>query len=298
MRIVRGLPGADRLLVGETIAADVPRRLNGDAPRIAQVLINLLGNAVKFTAAGSVTLDVRRDQDRDDGPALSFAVSDTGCGIDLEDQRRIFDPFEQARASGTAPRKGTGLGLAICRRIADLLGGGLTLSSRAGAGSTFVFTLPLVPAIAAPPQDLTADAVADAPRRPLRILVAEDTPSSQMVMRLILERLGHEVRIVEDGVQAVEAFATGIFDIVFLDIQMPRMDGLEAARRIAALIPPDAARAVPIVGLSALTQDTDREQARAYGMSSYVAKPVRYADIARLIDRLRPGERASSIHTR
>jgi PAS domain S-box-containing protein len=283
MRIVRGLPAAERLSVSVSVGPEVPRRLKGDAPRITQVLINLLGNAVKFTTVGSVTLTVGHVPGADGGAVLSFVVADTGCGIPEEDQHRVFAPFEQAPTDRAAARKGTGLGLAICKRIADLLGGSLSLQSRAGAGATFTFAVPLEISAALPTaRGAAAEAPVGAPRR-MRMLVAEDTPASQMVIRLILERLGHEVRVVEDGAQAVEAFATERFDAIFLDIQMPRMDGLEAARRIVALMPPGDAETPPIIALSAFTQDSDREIARQSGMSHYLAKPIRYADIARLL---------------
>ena len=287
MRIVRALPGADALDIAATIAQDVPRRLNGDAPRIAQVLINLLGNAVKFTPSGSVSLAVRPGQGAATAPMLSFVVADTGCGISEENLQRIFKPFEQGQPDRIAARKGTGLGLAICTRIADLLGGRLEVESRTGQGSTFTFSAPLRPAIAPPPAAAsTATTDAEPQRTALRILVAEDTPTSQIVIRLILERLGHRVVVVEDGVQAVESFAAGGFDVVFLDVQMPRMDGLEAARLIAAHARAHGSTPVPIIGLSAFTQEADRQRAIDYGMSHYLSKPVRYADVAQLLRKI------------
>ena len=283
MRIVRALPGADRLTIADTIAADVPPHLNGDEARITQVLINLLGNAVKFTSAGSVSLSIRRDPAPEGELRLSFVVADTGCGIPPEAQQRIFMPFEQAKASAIAARKGTGLGLAICTRIADLLDGRLTVQSRIGHGSTFAFSLPLRPALAPPAPRAAAPEAGDVPRPAMRILVAEDTPASQLVIRLILERLGHAVEVVEDGALAVEAFAAGGFDAVFLDIQMPRMDGLEAARLISARARAAGDPRLPIVGLSAFTQEADRQKAIESGMTHYLSKPVRIADVARLM---------------
>lgn len=283
MAIVGSLPGADRLDVRVSIADEVPRHLAGDAPRLTQVLINLLGNAVKFTRAGFVALTIRRDGDAVDPIRLSFAVTDTGCGIPEDARHRIFQPFEQAQTDRVAARKGTGLGLAICTRIADLLGGTLSLESREGAGSTFTLVLPMQRAHAPPRAATPAHDERALPGTRMRILVAEDTPASQLVIRLILERLGHEVRIVEDGALAVAAFASENYDAVFLDIQMPRMDGLEAARLITARSGAQGARQVPVIGLSAFSQDADRRRALDCGMTHYLTKPVRYADVAGLL---------------
>ncbi|MFO0292471.1 MAG: ATP-binding protein [Rhodospirillales bacterium] len=283
MRIARALPGADTLAIGDAIAADVPPRVNGDAPRITQVLINLLGNAIKFTSTGLVELSVRCETDAAGARMLAFAVLDTGCGIPEEAQQRIFRPFEQGQPERMAAHQGTGLGLAICTRIADLLGGRLSLQSGVGRGSTFTFFVPLRPALAPPAPKVAPVEPAGAPRPALRVLVAEDTPASQLVIRLILERLGHSVQVVGDGLQAVEVFAPDRFDVVFLDIQMPRMDGLEAARRISRSARAAGVATLPIVGLSAFTQDADRRRAIDSGMSHYLVKPVRFADVERLM---------------
>jgi CheY-like chemotaxis protein/nitrogen-specific signal transduction histidine kinase len=283
MAIVKSLPGAERLDMRVSIADEVPRHLAGDAPRLTQVLINLLGNAVKFTREGFVALTIRRDGPAIDPLRLSFAVSDTGCGIPEDARHRIFQPFEQGQTDRVAARKGTGLGLAICTRIADLLGGTLSLESREGAGSTFTLVLPMQRGHAAPRAAPPAPDEPGSPDARMRILVAEDTPASQLVIRLILERLGHEVHVVEDGALAVAAFASARYDAVFLDIQMPRMDGLEAARLITARSDARTAREVPVIGLSAFSQDADRRRALDCGMTHYLTKPVRYADVARLL---------------
>lgn len=286
MAIARSLPGASHLDMRVSVADGVPRHLAGDAARLTQVLINLLGNAVKFTREGSVVLTIRREGVATDPLRLSFAVADTGCGIPEDARHRIFQPFEQAQNDRIAARKGTGLGLAICTRIADLLGGTLSLESREGAGSIFTLTLPMRHASGPPRAAVRAFDQRAASSIRMRILVAEDTPASQLVIRLILERLGHEVTIVEDGELAVSAFMAGDYDAVFLDIHMPRMDGLEAARRIVAHRAAGSTRQIPVIGLSAFSQDADRRRAIACGMSHYLTKPVRYADVGRLLDSL------------
>jgi CheY-like chemotaxis protein len=194
-------------------------------------------------------------------------------------QEKIFEPFAQvSRFAG-----GTGLGLPICRRYARLMGGELTMTSEEGRGSTFLFGVTLRPGHAPPTEPPRAQAftVADLPA--LRILVAEDTPVSAMVIRTMLQRLGHGVRVTADGRQAVTAFAEEEFDLVFLDIQMPVMDGLDAAREIRRH--PRGAE-VAIVALSALATEADRENARASGIDEYLVKPIRSADIGHLIARL------------
>ncbi|MFM8991564.1 MAG: ATP-binding protein, partial [Alphaproteobacteria bacterium] len=269
MGVARGLPGAGALALSLEVADGLPEWLRGDQPRLAQVLITLLGNAVKFTARGGVALRVGPASGARGERLLSFAVSDTGPGIAPEHRERIFEPFGQAE--GGAARKGTGLGLAISRRIAQALGGALLLDSEVGRGSTFTLLLPLEPG---------------ARGGPLRILVAEDTPASQLVIRAILERLGHSVRVAVDGVEALRAAGEEGFDLVMLDVQMPGMDGYEAARAIRASLP--GYGATPIVGLSALAQRADRARGLDSGMSHYVAKPVRFDDIAALLRRIRP----------
>lgn len=283
MRIARGLPGAGALRIDTEVAPEVPGHLRGDPERLTQVLINLMGNAVKFTARGSITLRVQPAEAGGSGSWLAFSVLDTGRGIAPAMQEKIFEPFEQGASSHEALHKGSGLGLAICRRIAKLLGGSLTLQSTEGLGSTFTLRLPLETA-SAPAQATPAVAVpqaASSGSTRLRVLVAEDTPASQLVIRLILERLGHSVRAVDDGEQALQAFFEERFDLVFMDVQMPRMDGYLAAQAIRARAGTD--RQVPIVGLSAFTQEPDRRRALEHGMTHYLAKPIVVEDVARIL---------------
>ena len=278
MRISRGLPGAHVLRIEAVVAPGVPDWLRGDAPRLTQVLINLLGNAVKFTGQGSVILSVSRPPGADNRPWLSFTVTDSGRGIPQAVRERIFEPFEQGDIDQRVPKAGTGLGLAICRRIATLLGGTLLLDSTAGAGSSFTFSLPLELGLAPSPQ---AALTPTSPSEPLRVLVAEDTPASQLVIRAILERLGHSVRVVDDGEQALEAFFEASFDMVFMDIQMPRMDGCAAATAIRKRA--GDGRRVPIIGLSAHSREADRLNALAHGMTHFLTKPIKLEDVARLL---------------
>jgi CheY-like chemotaxis protein len=282
MGVARGLPGAGALELSLEVADGLPDWLRGDQPRLAQVLINLLGNAVKFTARGRVTLRVGPARGARGERLVSFSVGDTGPGIAPEFHDRIFEPFGQAE--GGAARKGTGLGLAISRRIAQALGGALLVASEPGRGSTFTLLLPLEPGVPQAPPRTSVPAAAEA--RKLRILVAEDTPASQLVIRAILERLGHSIRLAADGIEAVRAAGEEAFDVVMLDVQMPGMDGYEAARAIRASLP--GYGETPIIGLSALAQRADLARGLDSGMSHYVAKPVRFDDIATLLGRVCP----------
>ena len=238
-----------------------------DPNRLRQALFNLVGNAVKFTLAGSVTLRVRRADD-EDGPRVAFEVIDTGVGIAVEAQSRLFERFQQADASTTRRFGGSGLGLAITRRLAEMMGGAVDFSSHEGVGSTFLLT------IAAPPaQALVADdAMADNLLQGLRILVVEDNATNRLVARRILEQLGAEVETADDGLDGVAAARHRAFDLILMDVQMPGIDGLEAARQIRAL--PGAAARTPIIALTANVMSHQRTAYLAAGMDGVAAKPI------------------------
>ena len=279
--IINGLPNATRLEIVARIAADVPHRIVADEARLMQILTNLMGNAVKFTPAGRVSLDILVVDAGGPAPRLRFLVADTGPGVPEELRSEIFEPFKQGRAERLRPHAGSGLGLSISRSLARMMGGEVTLLPAAGSGAVFELVLPLRPAPAAVP-DAAAGAEAAAPSS-LEILVAEDTPTNQLVVRLMLEGLGHRVRIVGNGLEAVEAFVHDRFDVVLVDIQMPVMDGFEAARRIRAAGGRGAT--VPILALSAFTQASDREQAAASGIVGFLSKPIRQRELAAAIAR-------------
>ena len=289
LAMIGGLPGASRLAIGLQLSPDLPGRIVVAEARLAQILINLLGNAVKFTPSGRVDLVVSRGAEGPSGPTIRFEVRDTGIGIPRDFVDHVFEPFRQARSQRLRPHAGTGLGLSICRRLAQAMDGALELARTGPDGSSFVLSLPLVAAAPAPAQAPASPAMGEAGSG-LRILVAEDTAASQLVIRLMLERLGHSVEIVEDGQEAVEAFARGGFDAVFLDLQMPRMDGYEAARAIRASGP--AGASVPLVALTAFSQPAERERAQASGFSQFVSKPVRMAQLDEAIRHLQVGQRA------
>ena len=259
------------------IAPEVPRALRGDSGRLRQVLLNLVGNAIKFTDAGAVRVEVSRI---DDHPTLRFAVTDTGIGIADDAQQRLFQEFSQVHPPDGRRFGGTGLGLAISRRILSAMGGEIGVDSAAGRGSTFWFTVAF---------ELAAGEIAlegpraDVPRTaaampPLRVLVAEDNLVNQEVAAGLLGQCGHEVDVVADGRAAVEAVRAATYDVVLMDLHMPGLDGIEATREIRRL--PGDKGGVPIIALSASSMRNAAERARAAGMNAHLIKPIDPAALA------------------
>ncbi len=248
-------------------SAAVPALVLGDAQRLRQVLLNLVGNAVKFTRAGEVgvTLDAAPVAS---GWRLDGVVRDSGIGIEAGMLGRLFREFTQVDGSVTRRFGGTGLGLAICRRLVEAMGGSITAESVPGAGSTFRFsvTVGTAPAEAAAPVWPAA-----APGR-LRVLVAEDNEVNRMVATKLLERDGHMVQAVQDGAAALAAVRGGDFDLVLMDVMMPVMDGLAATQAIRTLA--GAAGLVKVIGLTASASRGDEDACRAAGMDGFVPKPI------------------------
>jgi len=266
-----------------TISGDVAPALVGDPVRLRQVLLNLVSNAIKFTDAGGVELAVSVPDDPNQGPAILICVADTGIGIPEDEQRTIFDRFTQV--DGRAA--GTGLGLAICRKILELIGGGITLSSEPGRGSEFRVTVPFAAAgDAAPPPE--APDCAERPnaaagrRDQLDILVAEDDPVSRMVAQGLLMAPGRTLTVVNDGREAIEAVGAGNYQLLLMDAQMPGMDGVAAARRIRSL--PDPRKAgIPIIAMTANAMEEDIRRYLAAGMDGLVLKPIIREELEREI---------------
>ena len=260
------------------VAADVPPMLCGDSHRLSQVLNNLIGNAIKFTAEGGVTLRISTAK-TDFAPqpgtvALHFEVLDTGIGIPADQQAAVFEPFKQADDSTTRKFGGTGLGLSISTRLIEGMSGRLWLESREGSGSSFHFIIRAgigkAIAPAAPPATPTATKPAE---NSLRILLAEDNRVNQRVAQAILELDGHRVTIVENGRLAVDAALRTAFDVILMDVQMPEMSGFDATAAIRAREQATGGR-VPIVAMTAHAMQGDRERCLAAGMDGYVTKPL------------------------
>ena len=262
------------------IDPDVQDAAIGDPLRLRQVLVNLLGNAIKFTDRGSVSVSARTENRSGAETILRVDVRDTGIGIPVEMRQLIFHPFRQADGSATRRYCGTGLGLTISARLVDLMGGRIGVESEVGKGSTFYFTARLTSAPAHANVSALAAAVnsADVASRPLRILVAEDNVVNQRLASELLRRDGHSIVVVGDGNQAVAAARDQRFDLILMDVQMPVLDGLQATAQIRA-----AGNRVPIVAMTASAMNGDEAKCLEFGMDGYLTKPI---DIAALRETL------------
>ncbi len=254
-----------------------PVWVRADPVRLRQVLLNLVGNAVKFTSAGSVTVTLAPQA----GDLIRFEVCDTGIGIAADKLHAIFDAFTQADGSHTRQFGGTGLGLTITRRLVQLMGGKLWAESEPGQGSRFVVELALAGASA--PQQKATPPPAVAPAAGFRVLVAEDNPINQKVICSMLRRQGWNVTLAVNGVEACRNFLENSYDLVLLDVQMPEMDGLEAARRIRAEEVSRGSARTPILALTAHASESQREQCLEHGMDSVITKPVNLPGLLREI---------------
>ena len=276
------------LQYSQTIDDRIPTWVQGDPERLRQVLINLIGNSVKFTPKGGIELRARllgppSDEALPGSLLVEFEVEDTGIGIAKSKQASVFDTFVQVDNSSTRQYGGTGLGLAISKQLVKLMGGTMSLRSEEGVGSTFTFSVALKPGAAGKQGN------EDSRRLPVaapaacfgRILLAEDNAANQLVCRRILERLGYEVESVTDGSQAVALAAKGKFDLVLMDVQMPIMDGIDAARAIRES---EKDVRIPIVALTANAMEGDRENCRKAGMDDYLPKPFQWTELRDKLD--------------
>ena len=257
---------------------DVLSLVRGDPDRIRQVLLNLLSNAIKFTDKGSVVLTISKIEDQATGTVLKFSVTDTGIGIAKEQQSRLFQKFSQIEDKAGVYLRGTGLGLAICKNLVENMGGTIGVTSTPGVGSNFWFTVPLRPALGGEKPETRGAAV-----RGARILLVEDTPMNQELMLTLLRRAGHMVEVVGDGEAAVAAVQRRPFDLVLMDVQLPRMDGLAATRAIRQLGTPAAQ--TPVIAMTARALPGDAEKCFAAGMSDHLSKPVDAVALLATIDR-------------
>ncbi len=265
------------------IGPNVPRCLSGDGLRLRQVLINLLGNAIKFTDEGSVHLEVKRCSER----MYRFTVTDTGIGIQASEVERLFESFYQVDSSATRRFGGTGLGLAISRRIVEAMGGTLRVQSTYGEGSTFFVELPLN-SVQAENDEPCVDRIEHYPFpsfEGVNLLVAEDNPINRQVIGHLLQRLGIEPMMATNGREAVEMVSSFPVDVVLMDIQMPELDGLDAARELFA-----KAHTLPrlpqIIAMTANALPEDRRKCKEVGMIDFIAKPMLLDDLAQVIARV------------
>jgi len=268
----------------------VPDQLIGDPMRIGQVLRNLVGNAIKFTTAGKVAVRLHAEFVEGSRVRLSFSIADTGIGIPREMHQTIFEPFTQADGSTTRRYGGTGLGLSISAGLVKLMDGKIWLESEPGAGSTFHFTI----ALELPAEQASRDPVRPvedqqtAPKRNMRILVAEDNSVNQRLAARLLEREGHSVTIAGSGQEAVDLFEQRPFDLILMDVQMPGLDGLQATTRIREKERVTGGH-VPIAAMTAQAFESDRLRCLASGMDAYVTKPVHVPALLKMIESVGAG---------
>jgi signal transduction histidine kinase/CheY-like chemotaxis protein len=277
--------------ISSDIEDKIPEWVLGDAGRLRQILVNLVGNALKFSSVGAIGVTVRLESASRNQVCCRFRVTDEGIGIAPEKRHSIFAPFEQADTSTTRRYGGTGLGLTISAKLVRLMGGRIWMESpwldddgRTHEGSAFAFTArlgtaaaPLSPATAAPPVESAEG---------LNILLAEDNRVNQKVVMRLLERRGHSVTVAETGLRALELLAERRYDVVLMDVQMPELDGVEATERIRRL-EQTSGEHTPIVAMTAHSMSGDRERFLAAGMDCYVSKPVTAAELYAAIDSVR-----------
>ncbi|MCK5942373.1 MAG: response regulator [Planctomycetes bacterium] len=286
---IRPEADAKSLALVSTVYGDVPGAVRSDPLRVRQVLSNLLGNAVKFTDRGRVTLRVSVEERDGDRGMLRIEVSDTGIGMSADVVGSLYQPFMQADSGMTRRFGGTGLGLAITRRIVELLGGTIEVDSEPGRGSMFRVRLPFEACVEEAPVMISAGGAATASEQPVRVLLVEDNRVNQLVARRILEQGGYEVVVAENGQEAVAAVEREPFALILMDLQMPVMGGVEATRLIRELersgqLHQETAQPLPVVAVTANTDERNREACADAGVDAVVGKPVRKQSLLEAVE--------------
>ncbi|MDR0875392.1 MAG: response regulator [Clostridiales Family XIII bacterium] len=272
----------------------VPDMAIGDGLRLSQVLLNLLGNAVKFTKEGSITLSIRAQTTADGDLRIDCSVRDTGIGMDAEQAAHVFTPFTQADSSTARQFGGTGLGLSISKALVELMGGGITVTSEPCGGSDFSFYVLFAPYDGeAGNRHLTPDAAALQSYEGFTVLVVEDNDINREIAKALMSEMGFETDMVENGEEGVEAFLQKDYDLIFMDIRMPVMDGLEATRRIRGIetnrnrTEPEAHPShVPIIAMTANAMQEDRDASEASGMDGHISKPIIIEELQAILYRM------------
>jgi len=290
---VVGMFSLDAAKKGLRLSADISREfpdvMYGDQQRLRQVLVNLVGNAIKFTAQGEIGIKVERDvgyRGSGDYLPLHFRVQDNGIGIPADQQKIIFESF--IRDNNLSPKYGgMGLGLAIAKRLVEMMGGNIWCESKVGKGSAFHFTVRFLRhGVGDKLQDNAVQAATPAQRRRLRVLIVEDDAGSQLLAQLLLEELGHRITAAVTGKEALRKLAENDFDLVLMDVHIPEMDGLEATRQIRNPASPVRNHAIPIIAVTASALKIDEEACLQAGMNNYLSKPVLPHELVAAIDKV------------
>ncbi len=289
--ILQVMADRKKLPIKLKIGPKVPEFLVGDPVRLKQIIINLVNNAIKFTEEGEVRIEVETQELNDGKATLLFRVVDTGIGISEEGQKRLFQSFSQVDKSTTRKFGGTGLGLAISKNLSHMMGGEIGVISKEGEGSVFWFTVQLdittrdaYEASVKPDQEEGQKGAKE--RRKLNILLAEDNKINQKVAMVNLNNLGHEVDVANNGKEAVDKFKQRPYDLIFMDIQMPEMDGMEATEKIREIENQQkVTKKIPIIAMTANTMEGDREKYLQIGMDDYVSKPFKQEELVNIFDK-------------
>ena len=288
VELLRSLAQEKGIALTCAIDPDVPQWVLGDPIRLRQILLNLLGNAVKFTTHGGVTLKLSRDS----GERVRFVVSDTGIGIPPEQLGQLFRPFSQLDTSMTRRFGGTGLGLSISHRLVELMGGEIGVDSVPGQGSTFWFSLPL-PIQAAPPEPASKELEEGHTGESADILVVDDNATNQKIAVAMLSKQGYRVDTAADGLEAVARLGEKDYALVLMDCHMPNMDGYEATRRVRAGTAAVRDNSVPVIAMTASAMAEDRERCLAAGMNGFISKPFAQAELLDAVRKVLAAHRAA-----
>ncbi|MBF0545035.1 MAG: response regulator [Candidatus Riflebacteria bacterium] len=289
--LLEGMIFKKKLLLEINIDSSIPTVLMGDLRRIRQILLALIGNAIKFTLQGGITISAENAGIDGDYTKIKFSVKDTGIGITPENCSKLFKPFEQIDSSFSRKYGGLGTGLALTLHLVKLLKGSIAVSSQLGKGSDFYFTLPLKSVMKDVPLEAKKEAeespvpsVSPAQKPSHRILIAEDDPLNQFAIFSQISRLGYDSLVVSNGQLAIEALAEGKFSLILMDCQMPILDGLSATQAIRKL-KSDEERSIPIIALTAHVYEEDRKHCMECGMNDFLTKPVVLLDLKKMLEK-------------
>ncbi|MDP1724994.1 MAG: ATP-binding protein [Alphaproteobacteria bacterium] len=279
--LTQELAGKKKLVFKIEIDPEIPSTLLGDPTRLRQVVLNLVTNAIKFTEKGSITIQIKKHNEFDDRFGIYFEVIDTGIGISKKNQTKLFAQFSQVDSSITRKYGGSGLGLAICRNLVTLMNGEIGYESEEGKGSRFWFTSVFGKLDVAHKQKGNYVDEFDMQPQHLKILVAEDNEVNQLVIKTMLTKMGHDVTIAHNGLEAFNQVQNNVYDLVLMDMQMPVMDGLEATKQVRKLN--GDVRRVPIIALTANAMQGDREKCLEAGMNGYLSKPINKEELIAIL---------------